>query len=153
MTYLGNDHSTNIRDQFKAVPDEFISGDHDDGYLQNTMSSTTAKQQIETLSKTVAVLLEIVDRQRASALDSGEDMALFGKELETAADDLTLNNVPGDGRWRSLHESLRPIGQGFSSLAILWSEHAQMYADDVVDQLKLLQVSQVDAEQPQYRLF
>ena len=70
LTYTGPDPAIQIRDQFKLFPDEFISGDHDESYLQDATALTTAQQQIDTLLKSTTVLVEIARRQIDAALQA-----------------------------------------------------------------------------------
>ena len=73
LTYDGADHAVNIRDQFKSLPDEFISGKVESReYSEPSESSAAANaERLRSISKSVSNLIAVIKRRQESAAQAG----------------------------------------------------------------------------------
>ncbi len=142
-----DDISTAIRDQFRSLPDEFVTGplgdqeDANDEQESNSLRSLPTKgDSIEPFLNSVGKVIALLEKTCNFGIGKKDDEATLAKEIQAAASfqqkngfksQTRLENSPKE-KWMKITSSLSRIGSH-------WKDFAVEYDQMVLEPLRTLQ--------------
>ena len=113
LTRIVDDMSTAIRDHFRSLPDEFVTGPLVDKLpmvqaAKNQSSRNSAKDQLEPLISSVTKIIGLMEKTSLFGQAKKEDMKVISKELQSLANGQTLFS----SNWAGSQVGLKVWGPG-----------------------------------------
>lgn len=125
LTVKGSDIGQKMKDQFKSMPDEFMSSPLASKAkelvpMDTQASFQSSRLQIQAIHNSVEKLKEIADRMTARVLAFSSDMLQFAKELTTMSNESHPTTVwasGNDNTWGTLKHGFTGITSYYSKLS------------------------------------
>lgn len=125
LTVKGSDIGQKLKDQYKSMPDEFMSSPLASKAkelvpMDTQASFQTSRLQIQAIHNSVEKLKDVADRMIARALGFSSDMLQFAKELTALTNESHPTTVwasGSDNSWGNLKHSFTGITPYFTKLS------------------------------------
>ncbi|GAB1607628.1 sorting nexin-8-like [Argonauta hians] len=145
LTFAGPDVQTRLREQFRGIPDEFMTSNLADKAKdlvpRDTQSQlATSKEHIRTLYNSVTKLKDISERLVIQSTSYATDMLQFGKELRTLGTDTTCLTAWTTGTstsWLKLKCVFKNLSLEFAAVADKSTQEAADEEEMVVEHLAM----------------
>lgn len=142
LTRIVDDMSTSIRDHFKCLPDEFVTGQLVQPIVQenivNPSNANFGKEQMEPFINSVSKIIGLMEKTSTFGQAKKEDMASLTKELKNMSSLQTNNSIFDGKNWAGSQENLMTCVSQMIKNGNLWKEFAQDNDKMVVEPLKIL---------------
>lgn len=129
-----DDISTSIRDEYRSLPDEFVTGPLRPILREMNEESNNScnKDQIETMIASVAKIMAVMEKNVSFGNGKKEDVLMLSKEWQS------LSKLPRN--WAGSNENLMRFVSEIGKIAMVWKDFAQDYEKEVIEPLKIFQV-------------
>ncbi|XP_059174908.1 sorting nexin-8-like [Physella acuta] len=147
LTFTGNDVQHKIKEQFKGIPDEFMTSDmaskaKDLVPLDTQQQLGTSKEHIRVVYESICKLKEIAEGMVIRSTTFATDMLQFGRQLSILSMDSTPITTWATGTshtWERLQKGFRLLSVEFASLADKSTQAAVDEEDGLVEKLAFFQ--------------
>ena len=140
--------STAIRDHFRSLPDEFVTGTlgveravYDKMLSCSKQFAITNKDQIEPFIASVTKLITALEKGVVFGKGKKEDSTIIVKELQSLENHQSKISTTLFQNWGNSAEKLMKFTADFAKVGLSWHEFGTNFQDQVIEPLKLLQVS------------
>ncbi|XP_029649490.1 sorting nexin-8 [Octopus sinensis] len=145
LTFVGSDVQTKLREQFRGIPDEFMTSNLADKAKdlvpRDTQSQlANSKEHIKALYNSVTKLKDISERLVSQSTAYASDMLQFGKELRTIGTDttcLTTWTTGTSSSWPKLKCVFKNLSLEFAAVADKSTQEAADEEEMVVEHLAI----------------
>ena len=143
ITRIEDDISTAMRDHFRGVPDEFVTGPLGTeraikSYKENQVTMNY-KDQLESFINSLLKVIKYLEKLIHFGQDRPDDLSTISKELQNMGQLQTKTNFLSMN-WAGSQENLMNFITEFAKIGTSWNDFAQDYDKDVIEPLKILQV-------------
>lgn len=145
LTFNGSDMQNKLREQFRGIPDEFMTSNLADKAkdlvpMDTQSQLANSKEHIKVLYNSVTKLKDITERMVIRSTAYANDMLQFGRELKTIANDnteITTWTTGTSKSWFQLKNGFKNLASEFSTIADKGAQEAAEEEEAVVEQLSL----------------
>jgi len=145
LTFKGSDAGSKLKDQYKGVPDEFMttasSANAKDLVPSDTQGNlTNSRQQIYTIHKCVEQMRDVADRLSGRSTGTASDMMTFSKSLNTLADEsspITGWATGGCKTWSNLQHGCKSLIMPFAAIAEKYAMIGCRETEEAADLLEM----------------
>ncbi|CAL1529392.1 unnamed protein product [Lymnaea stagnalis] len=147
LTFAGNDVQHKIKEQFRGIPDEFMTCDmasraKDLVPMDTQQQLATSKEHIKLVYETVTRLKDIAEGMVMRSTLFATDMLHLGRQLSIVSNDSTPITTWATGAsktWDRLQKGFRLLSVEFASLSDKATQAAVDEEDGVVEKLSFFQ--------------
>ncbi|XP_072048997.1 sorting nexin-8-like isoform X2 [Amphiura filiformis] len=146
LTYQGSDMQHTIRQQFRGLPDEFVTSQlaaqaKDLVPMDTQIQLGNSREQLRNLANGLSQMKQVVDQMAVRSLSNASDMLLFAKELSG----LSNENQPAstwamglNETWPKIKGGLKAVAVEFAALSDKYSTQGRREVDTVGEKLALI---------------
>ncbi|XP_076460047.1 sorting nexin-8-like [Babylonia areolata] len=147
LTYSGNDMQHKIREQFRGIPDEFMTSNmaskaKDLVPMDTQTQLANSKEHIRMLTETVSRMKDIAEQMVIRSTGFATDMLQFGRQLSTMSSDSTPLTAWATGTndtWPTLQKGFKHLSVEYATLSDRATQSAIDLEDGVVEKLSMFQ--------------
>ncbi|BFZ02833.1 hypothetical protein BsWGS_05872 [Bradybaena similaris] len=147
LTYTGHDAQHKIREQFRNIPDEFMTSDmssraKDLVPMDTQVQLANSKEHIRIVSECVSKLKDVAERMVGRSATFATDMLQMGRQFGILGNDMTPLSSWTTGAsktWGRLQKGFKHLSVEFASLADKSMQAAVDEEDGVVEKLSFFQ--------------
>ena len=143
LTRIVDDLSTAIRDQFRSLPDEFVTGPLSDSNLKLQLNPTLGngenvnKGHVESLITCLGQIISTLENTSHFSHGKKDDFATVSKNLSSIG--TTQGKIPILGtNWAGSKDLMTKITSEFAKIGIAWTEFGDEYDTLVLEPFKQL---------------
>ncbi|XP_071814459.1 sorting nexin-8-like isoform X2 [Apostichopus japonicus] len=145
LTYSGSDMQNKIKEQFRNLPDEFVTsplaGQSKELVPMDTqIQFGNSKEQIKRMFNSLSHIKETIDNDVRRKIDTARGMLSFAKELNSLSSDPQPVSAWAMGQneiWPKIKDNLKTISTEFSTLSEQYAQQSKLSLDAVVERLAL----------------
>lgn len=145
LTFKGSDAGSKLKEQYKGVPDEFLTNpmaskakEHVPGDTQGNL--TNSRQQIYYIHKYIEQMKDVVARLAGRSTGYAVDMLSFSKSLGALADESSATTdwaTGGNRTWQRLQKGFKSLVVPFAAVAEKSSIYSTHEIEGVEDYLEM----------------
>lgn len=145
LTFKGSDVGHKLKEQYKGVPDEFMTNtmaaNAKEMVPQDTQGNlSNSKQQIYTIHRCVEQMRDVIERLAGRSTGNAVDMLNFSKNLSVLVEDsspVTSWATGGTKTWVHLQKGFKSLVVPFASIAEKCAVHSSKETEEVSDYLEV----------------
>ena len=148
MSRIEDDLATAIKEYFRAIPDEFVTGllgsersnlPRLGTYKENQISATN-KDQLESFMNSLLKLINSLEKTSLFGQGKKEDVSIISKELQNIGQLQSKTSFLASN-WAGSQDNLMTFLSEFAKIGSSWNNFSEDYENTVVEPMKLLQVN------------
>ncbi|KAK7112126.1 sorting nexin-8-like isoform X2 [Littorina saxatilis] len=145
LTFSGNDTQHKIKEQFRGIPDEFMTSNmaskaKDLVPMDTQTQLGNSREHIRMLTETVSRMKDIAERMVIRSTGFATDMLMFGRQLSAMSSDntpLTAWATGTNDTWPQLQKGFKHLSVEYATLSDRSTQAAIDLEDGVVEKLSL----------------
>ena len=148
LSRIEDDLSTAIKEYFRAIPDEFVTGllgsersnlPRLGTYKENQISATN-KDQLESFMNSLLKLINSLEKTSLFGQGKKEDVSIISKELQNIGQLQSKTSFLASN-WAGSQDNLMTFLSEFAKIGSSWNNFSEDYENTVIEPMKLLQVN------------
>ncbi|XP_047143517.1 sorting nexin-8 isoform X1 [Hydra vulgaris] len=145
LSYTGSDVGSKLKEQFKGVPDEFITNPLSSKAKDMVPSDTqgnlaNSRQQIFTIHRCLMQVKDVIDRLANRTDGNSQDMVTFSKNMLVLSEEssaITNWATGGKNTWQLLQKGFKSLVEPFTALSEKYAIYSTKETQDVGDCLEM----------------
>lgn len=145
LTFKGSDAGSKLKEQYKGVPDEFMTNSMASNAKDNVPSDTQAcltnsRQQLYYIHKHTEQMKDVLERLAGRSTAYAVDMLSFSKNLQALSDEanpVTEWATGGNKLWQKLQKGFKSLVVPFASIAEKSALHSTHETEGVCNYLDM----------------
>ncbi|XP_066911561.1 sorting nexin-8-like [Clytia hemisphaerica] len=145
LTFKGSDAGHKLKEQYKGVPDEFMTNEMASSAKDNVpadtqASLTSSRQQLYFIHKHIEQMKDILERLGGRSTAYAVDMLSFSKNLQALSEEsnpVTEWATGGNKTWQKLQRGFKSLVVPFASIAEKSAMHSTHETEGVSDYLEM----------------